>query len=267
MRLILHAGFHKTGTTSVQQFLRANRAALRRHVRVFTRLGQEPLCEAARAFSVTRDAMDRALLAAEWGRFLAALDPGDPRPVLLSSEDLAGHMPGRHGLVRYDAAPLILTDLAALLPEGADLTVALSLRATGPWRRSCWAQHVRATRHVGGLDDYLAAAGGALADDAAAVARALGSGALAGGALAGRARVVTWALEQADGPFGPAGPLLDLLALPDRVRARLTPPVHANPSLPEAVLADLLALNRSGLERADWAAAKRAVIDAARGAR
>ena len=28
-RIIIHAGFHKTGTTSLQQTLRANRAALR----------------------------------------------------------------------------------------------------------------------------------------------------------------------------------------------------------------------------------------------
>ncbi len=257
MRIVLHAGFHKTGTTSVQRFLRGNRAVLRRHVRVFTREGQEPLCEAARAFSVTRDALDRALLAAEWGRFVAALDVSDPRPVLMSSEDLSGHMPGRHGVMRYDAAALILGDLAATLPKGAALTVALSLRETGAWRRSCWAQHVRATRHLGGLAEYLSGPRTDLAVDAQAVQEALDA--------RGRVvtQVVTWALEDQRGPFGPAAPLLEMLDLPARVLARLTPPVHVNASLPDAVMAELLALNRSDLDPVTWARAKRAVIDAA----
>lgn len=261
MRIILHAGFHKTGTTSVQQFLRANRAPLRRHLRLFTRLGQEPLCDAARAFSIRRDPLDRAVLAAEWGRFLAALDPDDPRPVLMSSEDLAGHMPGRHGLMHYDAATMILADLAAMLPADAALTVAFSLRGMTAWRRSCWAQHVRATRHAGDLDAYMTPVTD-LAGDAQAVAVAVAV------AVADRAQVVTWALEdQATARFGPATPLLALVALPDRVLARLTPPALANPTLPDAALAELLALNRSALDRAALAAAKRAVIDAARAAR
>lgn len=257
MRIILHAGFHKTGTTSVQQFLRANRAPLRRHLRLFTRLGQEPLCDAVRAFSIQHDPVDRAVLAAEWGRFLAALDPDDPRPVLMSSEDLAGHMPGRHGLTHYDAAATILADLAAMLPADATLTVAFSLRDMPAWRRSCWAQHVRATRHAGDLDAYMTPVTD-LAGDARAVAIA----------LAGHAQVVTWALEdQATARFGPVTPLLALVALPDRVLARLKPPVLANPTLPDAALAELLALNRSALDRAALAAAKRVVIDAARAAR
>ena len=65
MRLVLHAGFHKTGTTSLQQTLRKNKRLLSRHWRVFTRLGQEPLCEAARAYSVRREPLERALLAHE----------------------------------------------------------------------------------------------------------------------------------------------------------------------------------------------------------
>lgn len=257
MRIVLHAGFHKTGTTAVQQFLRDNRAALRRHLRLFTKAGQEPLCEAARAFSLTQDPVERAVLAAEWGRFLAAQGPDDPRPVLMSAEDLAGHMPGRHGLTRYAAAPAILAMLADLLQEGIELTVALSLRANGPWRRSCWGQHVRATAHTGSLDEYLAGPGCDLADDAQAVTAA----------VQGRARVVTsWLEDLAGQRFGPGAPLLALVDLPGRVLDRLTPPPRAKASLPDAVLAQLLALNRAGLDRPALVAAKRAVIDAAQAA-
>jgi hypothetical protein len=48
-RVILHAGFHKTGTTSVQEFLRANRSALKKHVAIRLKPQMRDLIHAARA--------------------------------------------------------------------------------------------------------------------------------------------------------------------------------------------------------------------------
>ena len=53
-KIIIHAGFHKTGTTSLQQNLRANRAVLRPDIRLVLRPGMTALCESARAYSRSR---------------------------------------------------------------------------------------------------------------------------------------------------------------------------------------------------------------------
>ena len=65
--------------------------------------------------------------------------------MVFPSDDLAGHMPGRHGLTRYEFGP-ILDVLLEGLPEGARLDLAFSLREREGWLASAWAQHVRATR-------------------------------------------------------------------------------------------------------------------------
>lgn len=253
MRLVLHTGFHKTGTTSLQQTLRKNKRLLSRHWRVFTRLGQEPLCEAARAYSVRSEPLERALLAHEWALFLNGLDAEDARPVVFSSADLAGHMPGRHGLRRYDLGP-ILEVLLEGLPEGARLDLALSLREREGWLASAWAQHVRATRFTQDFAAFSAELGPEtdLARDAAEAAKVLGT----------RGECFTWASEACRSePLGTLGPLLEFAEFPKRLWERIEPVRDANPRLPKEALEELLAINRSDLSKADWKEAKRAVIE------
>ena len=258
MRVVLHAGFHKTGTTSLQQTMRQNRRVLSKYWRLFTRAGTEPLCEAARAFSIRREPLEEALLTHEWALFLATLDPEDPRPVVLSSEDLSGHMPGRHGLTRYDAAAPIMRSLAHALPDHVTLEICFSHRAPDGWIASCWAQNIRASALVQDLAAYRAtmAPFTNLPNDIAAVRAA----------VAGRAIVHDWAIETTkDAPLGPITPLLDLTTFPAKPRARVIPVMAANPRLSDATLAELLRLNRSGLPKAALKAAKSAVIDAEKG--
>ena len=75
MRIVLHAGFHKTGTTSLQVTLDAHRAALAGFVHFETPQGTPHLsraAEAARGFCLTGDA--RAL-AQGMGDWVARLPP------------------------------------------------------------------------------------------------------------------------------------------------------------------------------------------------
>jgi hypothetical protein len=50
-RIVIHAGFHKTGTTSVQTMLDANRRILGRRLRIYLKSDFGSLTKAARAFS------------------------------------------------------------------------------------------------------------------------------------------------------------------------------------------------------------------------
>ena len=221
MRIIIHAGFHKTGTTTVQKTLRANREDLRPHCRIILRPGMVALCEAARAYSVSRSQTDLALIQYE----AAALADGwaaRGKDIVISSEDLAGHMPGRRGLTAYDATPRIMKALvqafAAAAPD-AQQVLYFTTRAAAPWLRSCYVQHLRATRITQDADEYAAdMAGSANLDQIVAqVADAVP-----------HVQVIAQPLEACTTPLGPLAPLLDLLGgidpatLTPRPRARLT---------------------------------------------
>ncbi len=54
-RIVIHAGFHKTGTTTVQQTLKAHATVLAPHLQVVLREDMEAVCEAARAYSLAPD--------------------------------------------------------------------------------------------------------------------------------------------------------------------------------------------------------------------
>ncbi len=255
MRIVLHAGFHKTGTTSIQHMLRRNGKKLARHFRVMTRRQAPGLCDAARAYSRGQDDADLALFAYEGAQVFETLDPADPRPLLFSSEDLSGHMPGRLGLTGYDAAPRLLArleEVAQTCLPGADLRIFLTTRAPGPWLRSTYAQHVRALRFTESRADYLAR----MADHADL------SHWVAAIDAATRAPVTAAALEDhADTPLGPLAPLLAAADAPAKLYDRLTPLPPANPSFPDHVLDRMLALNRSDMAHDDWVAAKKQLME------
>lgn len=243
-RVVIHAGFHKTGTTSVQSTLRANRALLEPHLRVFLKQDLEALTEATRAHCAAPGeeaplkAVGRHAL-----RFFRRIDRADPRPVLISSEDLSGHLPGRRRHQGYHAAPRIMAVIAEnarhRFGEALDLTFFFSTRAPDSWLHSTWWQNLRATRLIDDLDLY--AARPEINADLSRIVDAVAQ-------QVAPAQVLSEPLEQSrERREGPLAPLLDLVALDAAVRARLTllAPVNAQPvaGLDEV----FLALNRSGL--------------------
>lgn len=258
--VLLHAGFHKTGTSTVQAALRLNAALLAPHLRVLLRddLGALPVKTRHCSHSLSETQL-RVVRRKAWLLF-DTLDPGDPRPVLISAEELCGVLPGRHGVTDYAAAPGMLAAICAgiRLSWGTEARprVHLTTRAPGPWLHSAWWQTLRATRLTEDEAGFAARLSGA-ADLAAVVARVAD--------VLGTGQVSTAALEEAsDLPLGPLDPILDQLALPPEVRAALRPaaPVNRRPA-PE-ILSALLALNRSDLPDAEVAARKLALLRDAR---
>lgn len=262
MRLLVHAGFHKTGTTSIQRTLDANRTTLAPVLRILLKPDMIAVTEAARACSRAQDEI-------EWTRFLdevrllfQSLDATDPRPVLMSCEDLAGHMPFRYALPDYGAAPRLaggLAEMAEAVFPGARIDFVFTTRSAEAWVRSCWAQHVRATRFTEDIDSY--------------AVRAMPHADL--DAMAGRVAAAIaprplhrLRLEDAGGlRLGPLDPLLDIAGVPQDQRSRLEPMPPAKRSPPERVLQAMLDLNRSDipwitlreekrklLRKASWAA-------------
>lgn len=258
-RIVVHAGFHKTGTTSVQTMADRNAKRLAPHARIYLRDDFRPITDAARAYSVAHaaDALDQVYQAAL--RFLSRLDPADPRPVALLSEDLSGHLPGRHNIRDYGAAPALMAQLAAAcvtqFGDTVDLRFHFSTRAAGPWFRSAYWQILRAARRVETPEEF-----------ARLFARAADFDS------------VTQKIADAVDPFvvqvadledfgtmthGPMTPILDLLDIPQNVRDQLDPGPPAN-ARPQGLDDVFLALNRTGLPDGKVASLKKTILRMAR---
>lgn len=256
-RIILHAGFHKTGTKTVQAILRTNRATLKQHVAIRLRAQMRDLLHATRGYSTWRDPL--TMIKVE-DRFAALLDdlPGMPRrSLILSAEELCGHLPGRGDLSDYGAAPellYVLRDIAARRFPAADIMIYLTTRDAAEWRASAYWEHVKSSDMTMDYERFaeLYPQAPALDDMAAEIA----------------SRVpcpvhVTRLEDCADDPLGPAGDLLRLCDLPDELIAVVEPVAPQNKRPDADTLQELLRINRRIEDPEDRRAAKKALLQGA----
>ncbi|SFE78654.1 hypothetical protein SAMN04488523_110129 [Sulfitobacter brevis] len=257
-RIVLHAGFHKTGTTSVQQTLRENRVALKQHVALRLRWHMPELIHATRGYSTWRDPLTLIKVQDRFETLMEDL-PGMPRRTLvISAEELAGHLPGRGDLDDYSAAPVLLYAMWEIMSSrfpAAEIVIYLSTRSADAWLASAYWEHVKASGMTLGFDDFRARyhKAAALEDMVSDIASRV------------PCRVQSAALEDCrDLPLGPADPLLDLCDLPLSLRSGLTSVLAANPRLGVDVLQEMLHVNRThdGAEARN--AAKKAILERAR---
>lgn len=255
-RILLHAGFHKTGTSSIQQALRAHADRMAPHCRVRLAEGEtgRVLIEAARLFSRQPGIPARRMFRRSLAAWIAPLDLAEGQRLILSCEDLAGHMPGHPGIDGYVRAPRLaaaaLTVLADRWP-GAEVWLVYGTRAPAAWLRSVYwqqAQHPHLTESPDAFAERLASA----ADFTALLASI--------GAECG-VPVIGLSLERHGARrLGPVEALYDLMDLPAALRDGLDPTPAANrggdPHLAEA----LVALNRQGFAPDALTAAKRALL-------
>lgn len=252
MRVLVHAGFHKTGTKSVQDMLRLNRALLDPVLRIALKEDMPDLAAAARR-SAFDAAAGRAVEPAAQA-WIATVDADDPRPLLVSCEDLAGCIPGRRGIAGYPRAAENLRLLAALMTGAwgkGGVAFCLTTRGAEAWLKSCHAQHVRHDRMRESRAAYMTAH--REAGDLTAVAAAVR-------AAVAPCPVHEVTLEESRlNRLGPLDPLLDLVKLDPAVRSRLTALPPSNAALPDAVLDEMLALNRGDLPAETLRRRKRAL--------
>ncbi len=254
----MHAGFHKTATTTVQRTLRENGDLLRPKIILALRPKLVEIISAARGYSTWRDPASLMRYGHRVARFLGDVPLGPRRCLCLSAEELAGHMPGRDHVPDFAHVPDLMREFADMAEQvfGArlDLVFFFSTRDPQAWLRSAWAEHVKASRMTLDLADFLVRYADLNPDATLDAIRA----------RVAPHRVITSRLEDcADLPLGPAQPLFDLLPLAPEVRAALKPAPTANQSLPAEVLQQFLRLNRSDCSADELATAKKAILAAA----
>lgn len=253
-RIILHTGFHKTGTTSMTTTLRANRPALKAQVAMRLPPQMRALISATRGYSTWRDPL--TLIKAET-RFHALLDDLPPMPrrtLIITSEELGGHLPGRGDLMDYSAMPIMLYSFWSIAKQkfpAADIQIYLSTRNQADWLVSAYWQHVKSSSMTLDLDDFLGEfhAAGDLLNMV--------------NEIASRVPCPTHhcALEDSKHrPLGPADPLLDLCDIPQAVRDTLqaAPAENIRPDM--ATLLDLLDINRTVKDPEKRVATKKAIM-------
>ena len=69
-RIILHAGFHKTGTTTIQATLRENRAAIKRQVALRLRWHMKDIISASRGYSTDEDPLTLIKVQTRFGHLM-----------------------------------------------------------------------------------------------------------------------------------------------------------------------------------------------------
>jgi hypothetical protein len=238
-KIVIHAGFHKTGTSTVQAVLRAGRKVLMPALAVRLKGQMKELMSATRGYSTygTADALEKT--SRRFDALLADL-PGMPRrTLLLSAEELCGHMPGRGPLANYGAAPVLMYlfwHRAQVAFPATPVHFCFGTRDPASWQRSAWAEHVKSSGMTLDYPSFCAAY--PAAPDLRAVIDDI------------RRRVPapvhSYALEDcSDLRLGPADPVLDLCGIPDEIRAQLDPQPPQNTRLGEDTLAALLVLNRA----------------------
>lgn len=240
-RVIVHAGFHKTGTTSAQTFLRANGKHI--YPRCALVLPGRLRSNAAR-MAVRYSRFGTGALLDQFGmdlhEVLSGIEPNN-RCILISDENLSGRMPGRDGQAGYDATPALMERAEDIICDvfgaEADVVFHFTTRAPDSWLRSTFKHNLRTSRLKMDMDEYLATY-----RDAADLDAVIGDVA---SAVTGT--VYTLALEDLTDELGPAHPLIDLIGLPRHLRKHLKPYPAQNKGPDDKMIEDLLALNRSAL--------------------
>lgn len=252
-RIVIHAGFHKTGTTSVQAVLKRNRRELWPVMAIGLRDKFESTLRAARTYAEKRDTFSLHKAAYLFGKYVDDLNLSPKRQLLVSAEDLSGCIAGRLGTTDFSAAPELLQgyaeELQALFGRRLELTFVMGARAAPSWYPSAYWQHIKASRMTESFDDFVDRC-----PNAADFATVLGD---IRDAVPDH-RVLSNDLDDCrDLPFGPATPILNLMRMPPERRAALKPVDLRNARGDDALLRAYLDLNRSDLDDATVEARKK----------
>jgi len=259
IRVVIHAGFHKTGTTSLQSSLAAHAAWLAPQILVETRALSPAFAaaaDAARRYSNRRSPSDMKALHGTLADWIDGLGLRPGQCLLASSEDFVGHMPGDRTVTDYsaaiDIAPAIAETLRRQIGDGLELTLLYTTRAPEAWLKSI---HWQLAKHHSldlGFDHYSRQFGDAadLGRVVTAVRDALPGGMVAQAALE----------DLATRRLGPVEAIYDLAPVDPGLLGSLPAKPRINQSPPYDLAEAFMALNRLGIPRATLTRIKRAIL-------
>lgn len=255
-RVIIHAGFHKTGTTSLQRFLEINAAALAPYVHVLMKPQMEDVASAARDCSnasfFRSNYFRRAAFRHLFFDLLKRTTLENEQTLLISCEALVGRMPGRENVTAFDAAVGLAKDMVNVAEKhfgDLDLTLLYTTRERDSWMRSAYSHLLHQSKFTMSEPEFAEKFG--RAGDLDAIVMRIGQ------AIGPRVPVTSQLETTAAEQFGPASVLVRLLDLPAEVNATLEPAKHLNQQLDAFEKSKLQDFNAQDMTDADLNQIKR----------
>lgn len=263
VRVIIHAGYHKTGTTSLQDFLSTNRRALKPWLSYYGKADFLAAGAHARLYGQRPFPWRLWRFRRSFRRFLDGIS--DAPVIVLSRETFSGGMPGHrriggrlmtgYGHAARPLAKVIVAELRRRFGPETAIEFVYTTREREAWIASVYGHLLRSIRLTDDFATFRARFPDlqSPADEAAAMAAYLSP-----------IPVATIALEDhADLPEGPAKAILDLVGVPSGIR--LAPARRGNRGQSDAHRAQFLDLNRTIRDQKALKAAKEHLLAAPKG--
>lgn len=154
----VHLGYHKTGTTSIQQILMINKNLLSRYHIVNQR---DQSSQAARVSCQKLLGRPTDQISGSIQEIVEAFNAIDAaageKPIIISDEEIFGFIPGRHGYWKlYDKAGVIMQAIAVAFPQ-REVRFFAYTRPIFPWLVSVHTEAVKNHHLKLGLEDFLKA--------------------------------------------------------------------------------------------------------------
>jgi hypothetical protein len=229
-RIVLHLGFHKTGSSSLQELLRANRGRLPADCGCLVQRDREldGLAAACKAYDRWPGARRLSWVAAEWGELVDRFLSGPRSTLILSNEDFLGRIPSaRDDTELYERSADLLSALLGPA-DGIEIEPCVYVRSGEAWRRSLYG-HLLKTRGIRMSFAAFAAVEKFRSPDLGAVAARLGGG-------AGRPMTVLSFEDDLKTRLGPGTAFLRRCGLGDDRLADWRPVGRRNEGIPETVV-------------------------------
>lgn len=257
-QILLHPGFHKTGTSSMQHFMWVNRAALEPYFDLRMLRYLKPVVQLCAAYSRNHNPLALVDLVDLLDDVFTEFPVRDDRDLLISCEGLAGHLPGWPNVRDYSAVPILMTYIAGYLVErfpDAQVKVLFTTRSANEWLYSAYRHHLRGQRLTLDFKEFEAefSASSDLEKVISEVATALDP-----------LPVLTMPMSDAlRHPHGPGAALVDHMNVPQIVRDTLQSVGKGNEGPSDVLWEQFLKLNRSTLPNRAVANQKAALANAA----
>lgn len=253
MKVLVHQGFHKTGTTTLQRTLFRSRAHLRDRLNLLLPQDMMDAGFLARRYAVAPKPKTLRNFGLKFRAVLETLDPAPDKPLLISNEEFAGLIPGRKDVWSYAQTPVLaqalVNEVRAFAGDVAQIAFLFTTRDAAGWMKSVYWQNLRAHRICEDFTEYSAA----LADGAnlGAVVEQVRA------TIASEAKVISVNASPLDNRLAPLETALDWLG----VSSDGMTVMDDQNRQPEGGAELFLELNRSELSDKEVTEAKRLYLD------
>lgn len=243
-RVIVHAGFHKTGTSSLQDHLRKHREALAPYAAIYLKEDFLEAGNAGRIYGLKRFPWRLRRFRLAVRSFLEDIPDGEV--IFLSWEGFSGVMPGHRRMggrsvedmttAGIPLAKTIIRELRKRFGSEAEITFLYTTRARESWIKSVYGHVLRSIQITDDFETFRAGLPKLphLEDEADRIAAAIAP-----------VPVIASALEEVkEHPQGPAIAALELMGVPQNVIDALPPATRTNAGNTAVLQAEFLRLNR-----------------------